>query len=52
MRIRGAVLGDIIHSCPYYVVDATYSTAFFGVNDGILYAINTVDGSECWLMPL
>lgn len=48
MRIRNSVLGDIIHSRPYYVADATYPTVFVGANDGMLHAINTNDGSERW----
>lgn len=48
MRIRNSVLGDIIHSRPYYVADAVYPTIFVGANDGMLHAINTVDGSERW----
>ena len=39
-RIRGTVLGDIIHSRPLYVHDATNPTLFVGANDGMLHAIN------------
>jgi len=48
MRIRNYALGDIVHSRPYYVKDATYPTVFVGANDGMLHAINTADGSERW----
>jgi hypothetical protein len=44
----GPVLGDIIHSRPHYVGDATYPTVFVGANDGMLHAINTNTGSERW----
>ncbi|NOT65751.1 MAG: hypothetical protein HOP06_06980 [Methylotenera sp.] len=40
MRERSTVLGDIIHSRPYYVADATNPTVFVGSNDGMLHAIN------------
>jgi hypothetical protein len=42
------VLGDIIHSKPYYLADATNPTVFVGANDGMLHAINANDGSERW----
>ncbi|MBI5436343.1 MAG: hypothetical protein HY937_04460 [Nitrosomonadales bacterium] len=48
LRIRGSVLGDIIHLRPYYVADATNPTIFVGANDGMLHALNTADGSERW----
>lgn len=57
MRIRNYVLGDIIHSRPYYVADPVdpnnptnprYPTVFVGANDGMLHAINANDGSERW----
>lgn len=44
----GPVLGDIIHSRPYYVSDTTKPTVFAGANDGMLHAINTDDGTERW----
>ncbi len=55
-RIRGTVLGDIIHSRPLYVHDATNPTVFVGANDGMLHAINAatpnvgggIGGSERW----
>lgn len=48
MRYRKHVLGDIIHSRPYYVADATYPTVFVEANDGMLHAFNATDGSERW----
>jgi len=53
MRLRKYVLGDIIHSRPFYVPDSTYPTIFVGANDGMLHAINTNTstpeaGSERW----
>lgn len=42
------VLGDIIHSKPFYQADTTYPTIFVGANDGMLHAINSDDGSERW----
>ncbi|TNC97306.1 MAG: hypothetical protein FD121_897 [Gallionellaceae bacterium] len=57
MRIRNYVLGDIVHSRPYYVADPvdpnnptnpTYPTVFVGSNDGMLHAINANDGSDRW----
>lgn len=40
MRQRGSVLGDIVHSRPYFVHDRTDPTIFVGANDGMLHAIN------------
>ncbi|MDD4911719.1 MAG: PilC/PilY family type IV pilus protein [Sideroxydans sp.] len=53
LRNRKAVLGDIVHSRPYYISDATSPTIFVGANDGMLHAINaavsgTGIGSERW----
>lgn len=48
MRIRNSALGDIVHSRPYYVADATYPTIFVGANDGMLHAINASNGAERW----
>jgi type IV pilus assembly protein PilY1 len=55
-RIRSTVLGDIMHSRPIYVRDATSPTVFVGANDGMLHAINAatpslgtgIGGSERW----
>jgi type IV pilus assembly protein PilY1 len=54
MRDRSTVLGDIIHSRPYYVADTNNPTVFVGSNDGMLHAINakfsdvTNTGKERW----
>lgn len=52
LRQRSSVLGDIIHSRPYYVNDGTNPTIFVGANDGMLHAINATNtasgGSERW----
>ena len=48
LRVRAWALGDIMHSRPYYVADATTPTIFVGANDGMLHAINAADGSERW----
>lgn len=55
-RIRSVVLGDIMHSRPFYVRDVTSPTVFVGANDGMLHAINAttpnlgsgIGGSERW----
>ncbi|GAB1232840.1 hypothetical protein UT4_13060 [Ferrigenium sp. UT4] len=44
----GPTLGDIIHSRPFYVADATNPTVFVGANDGMLHAINATTGAERW----
>ncbi|GAB1233746.1 PilC/PilY family type IV pilus protein [Ferrigenium sp. UT5] len=44
----GPTLGDIIHSRPFYVADATNPTIFVGANDGMLHAINATTGAERW----
>ncbi len=48
MRQRSTVLGDIVHTRPYYVSDATSPTVFVGSNDGMVHAINATDGTERW----
>ncbi|TSA49362.1 MAG: hypothetical protein D4R48_03530 [Nitrosomonadales bacterium] len=48
LRVRSSALGDIIHSRPYFVADATNPTIFVGANDGMLHAINTANGTERW----
>ena len=40
MRQRISVMGDVVHSRPFYVADATNPTVFVGANDGMLHAIN------------
>lgn len=48
LRARTTVLGDIIHSKPYYYADATNPTVFVGANDGMLHAFNATTGDERW----
>ncbi len=48
LRQRSSVLGDIVHSRPYYVADATNPTVFVGSNDGMVHAINSANGAERW----
>ena len=38
------VLGDIVHSSPYYMKDT--NTVYVGANDGMLHAFNATNGSE------
>ncbi len=44
LRQRASAMGDIIHSRPYFVSDATNPTIFVGSNDGMLHAINASSG--------
>ncbi len=52
LRARTTVLGDIIHSRPYYWSDAANNnanpTVFVGANDGMLHAFNAATGTERW----
>lgn len=53
MRQRVSVVGDIVHTRPYYVPDATNPTVFVGSNGGMLHAINASNvggegGRERW----
>lgn len=48
LRVRSSLLGDIVHSRPYYIADTTNPTVFVGSNDGMVHAINTADGTERW----
>ena len=53
LRTRISVLGDTIHSRPFYITDSTGSnpTVFYGGNDGMLHAIDatqTTGGRERW----
>jgi hypothetical protein len=41
-RVRSSKLGDVVHSAPYYHDGAVY----IGVNDGMLHAFSSADGSE------
>ena len=48
-RDRGfGAFGDVVHSRPYYLADATNPTVFVGANDGLLHAINSSTGAERW----
>lgn len=40
LRQRSTVLGDIIHTRPFFVNDEVTPTVFVGSNDGMLHAIN------------
>ena len=44
LRNRNHLLGDIVNSSPAYVTDT--KTIYVGANDGMLHAINTVNGQE------
>ena len=45
LRNRTAnVLGDIVHSSPFYVKDT--NTVYVGANDGMVHAFNATTGSE------
>ncbi len=46
LRPRAGGLGDIIHSTPVYWDDGVHKTVFVGANDGMLHAIDALDGSE------
>jgi hypothetical protein len=48
LRHRKSALGDIVHSRPYYIADATNPTVFVGANDGMLHAFNATTGAERW----
>jgi len=53
LRQRISVLGDIVHSRPFYVADATEPTVFVGSNGGMLHAIDASNdgangGRERW----
>lgn len=43
-RSRDKLIGDIVHSSPYYVKDS--NTVFVGANDGMLHAFNAETGVE------
>jgi type IV pilus assembly protein PilY1 len=43
-RDRSSLLGDIIHSSPYYSKDT--NTVFVGANDGMLHAFDASNGEE------
>jgi type IV pilus assembly protein PilY1 len=51
LRDRDSVLGDILHSRPYYLPHADGAVLFVGANDGMLHAIDarTAEGGrELW----
>ena len=48
LRERSGTLGDILHSRPLYIADATNPTVLVGANDGMLHAINAATGAERW----
>lgn len=48
LRARTTVLGDIIHSRPYYYTDGSSPTVFVGANDGMLHAFDAATGQERW----
>jgi type IV pilus assembly protein PilY1 len=43
-RAASNVLGDIVHSSPFYVKDT--NTVYVGANDGMLHAFNATTGAE------
>ncbi|GAB3343419.1 PilC/PilY family type IV pilus protein [Marilutibacter aestuarii] len=45
-RARSSLFGDIVNSSPVYVESGTDKTIYVGANDGMLHAINAVDGTE------
>lgn len=45
LRTRKTVLGDIVHSRPYYYTDGTNPTVFVGANDGMLHAFDATVGT-------
>ncbi|ANQ86085.1 putative Tfp pilus assembly protein [Azoarcus olearius] len=44
LRTRTKLLGDMVHSSPYYVKDT--DTVYIGANDGMLHAFNAASGVE------
>lgn len=44
LRTRASVLGDIVHSSPFYVKDT--DTVYVSGNDGMLHAFNATTGQE------
>lgn len=50
-RVRAAVLGDIVHSRPYYLPNNGAPVLFVGANDGMLHAFDAdtaAGGDELW----
>lgn len=44
LRNRASLIGDIVHSSPYYVKDT--DTVYVGANDGMLHAFDASEGNE------
>ncbi len=44
LRNRTNILGDIVHSSPFYVQES--DSVFIGANDGMLHAFNATNGTE------
>lgn len=44
LRTRTSLIGDIVHSSPYYVKDT--DTVYVGANDGMLHAFDASTGTE------
>lgn len=44
LRTRTKLLGDMVHSSPYYVKDT--DTVYIGANDGMLHAFDAASGTE------
>lgn len=44
LRNRVSLIGDIVHSSPYYVKDS--DTLYVGANDGMLHAFDASNGTE------
>lgn len=44
LRTRNRLLGDVVHSSPYFVKDN--NTVFVGANDGMLHAFSASTGAE------
>ena len=44
LRNRTNILGDIVHSSPFYAKET--DTVFIGANDGMLHAFNAINGTE------
>jgi len=49
-RVRNSVLGDILHSRPYYLDNSGAPVLFVGANDGMLHAFDgsRAGGAELW----
>jgi len=47
-RIRASALGDIVHSRPLFVDNATDPRVYVGANDGMLHAFDAKTGNEAF----